>query len=156
MSSDMMACPGDENKRHRFQLDTSPGYAGFRRTLAHFILIQIERAKLGGYMPGAEIKNTQSTIKNKHQYIDKISSIFVILFLIIISYITIALFYRASFKIPIMYNEGWNAGLIKNFMLNGKLYYAPYDLVVNNYPPLSFFIVRSFMLFTHDAIFCTS
>ena len=149
----MMACPGDENKRHRFQLDTSPGYAGFRRTLAHFILIQIERAKLGGYMPGAEIKNTQSTIKNKHQYIDKISSIFVILFLIIISYITIALFYRASFKIPIMYNEGWNAGLIKNFMLNGKLYYAPYDLVVNNYPPLSFFIVRSFMLFTHDAVF---
>jgi len=49
--------------------------------------------------------------------------------------------YRAFLNIEIDMNEGWNAYLADAALGQMPLYPAPDQLVTNNYPPLSFFIV---------------
>ena len=87
---------------------------------------------------------------HKDMYLTKV---IIIMFSLFVIYITLCLFYRSLLEIPIMYNEGWNAGLLSNWVYSGKLYYEPSEFIVNNYPPISFIINRFILTFLHDAIF---
>jgi hypothetical protein len=49
--------------------------------------------------------------------------------------------WRAGFPIEIDLNEGWNAYLADAAMGAGPLYPPADTLIVNNYPPLSFYVV---------------
>jgi len=49
--------------------------------------------------------------------------------------------WRAQFPIEIAENEGWNAYHADAAMGGGVLYPSPDMLIVNNYPPLSFFVL---------------
>src|ERR1700722_13813816 len=43
--------------------------------------------------------------------------------------------------VPIDSNEGWNAFFTRIAMRGGDLYPSPGGTIINNYPPLSFYIV---------------
>ena len=49
--------------------------------------------------------------------------------------------WRAGFPIEIAQNEGWNAYHADAAMGSAPLYPATDTLIVNNYPPLSFYVV---------------
>src|SRR5215813_12502205 len=49
--------------------------------------------------------------------------------------------WRAQFPIEIAENEGWNAYHADAAMGGGALYPSPDTLIVNNYPPLSFYVL---------------
>ena len=64
-----------------------------------------------------------------------------------------ALIYRSTLRVPINYNEGWNA-YYTTFVLEGRpLYYPPAASFTNNYPPLSFLIVAPLAALMGDALF---
>jgi hypothetical protein len=50
--------------------------------------------------------------------------------------------------VPLDPNEGWNAA----HAMAAKLYPPPGSLMINNYPPLSFYLVRAITVLTGDAI----
>ena len=54
--------------------------------------------------------------------------------------------------IPLDPNEGWNAYFAQAAMGHGALYPSPPAMMVNNYPPLSFYVVGTVGLLTGDAI----
>ncbi|HUC10680.1 MAG TPA: hypothetical protein VL985_09685 [Stellaceae bacterium] len=66
----------------------------------------------------------------------------------------IAAFYRATLIYSFNLNEGWNAIITKHFV-DGKPIYYPLGGIpfTNNYPPLSFIIVRPLCYLIHDAVF---
>ena len=49
--------------------------------------------------------------------------------------------YRAFFKVVINYNEGWNALFGSAAIHTGTPYPRPEQLITNNYPPLSFYLI---------------
>jgi Dolichyl-phosphate-mannose-protein mannosyltransferase len=49
--------------------------------------------------------------------------------------------WRAQFPIEIAQNEGWNAYHADAAVGGGALYPSPDTLIVNNYPPLSFYVI---------------
>lgn len=55
--------------------------------------------------------------------------------------------------IPRSYNEGWNAYQVQALLQGQPLYPAWNEPWVNNYPPLSFYVVAALSLATHDVIF---
>ena len=58
----------------------------------------------------------------------------------------------AFFRIPLNYNEGWNAYHSLS-LLQGRALYPPVDgLLLNNYPPLSFYIIAGVGRLTHDLV----
>jgi hypothetical protein len=54
--------------------------------------------------------------------------------------------------IPRNYNEGWNAYQVKALLQGQPLYPAWNKPWVNNYPPLSFYVVAALSLATHDIV----
>src|ERR1700736_4104517 len=53
---------------------------------------------------------------------------------------------------PLDPNEGWNAAHALAAMAGRALYPPPQSLMVNNYPPLSFYIVGALARLTGDAV----
>src|SRR6201986_1965978 len=49
-------------------------------------------------------------------------------------------------------NEGWNAAHALRWLAGGPLYPAKDSLMINNYPPLSFYLVGGLTRLTHDAV----
>ncbi len=60
--------------------------------------------------------------------------------------------YRAFLNIDINWNEGWNAYWADAAMGRMPLYPSPNQLITNNYPPLSFYIVGAFGRLIGDPI----
>ncbi|HKQ11465.1 MAG TPA: 6-pyruvoyl-tetrahydropterin synthase-related protein [Rhizomicrobium sp.] len=67
-----------------------------------------------------------------------------------------ALLARNILAIPVLApldpNEGWNAAHALSLLANGHLYPPPGSLMVNNYPPLSFYLVAALAGLTGDAV----
>jgi hypothetical protein len=61
--------------------------------------------------------------------------------------------WRAGFVTEINRNEPWNAWFIDAARYGAKLYPGANELVVNNYPPLSFYITGAAAYLTGDTIF---
>ncbi len=59
----------------------------------------------------------------------------------------------ATLRIPLNYNEGWNAYHALSIVRGGPLYPAGDALLLNNYPPLSFYVVAAVGRVTGDLIF---
>jgi hypothetical protein len=57
-----------------------------------------------------------------------------------------------GFHVPFDPNEGWNAAFAKAVIATGSPYPPPRGLLVNNYPPLSFYLVAAVSRLTGDAI----
>jgi hypothetical protein len=55
-------------------------------------------------------------------------------------------------RLPLNYDEGWNAYHAQAAMTGGVLYPPPDSLITNNYPPLSFYLVGAVGRFTGDYI----
>jgi len=53
---------------------------------------------------------------------------------------------------PLDPNEGWNAAHALSLIARGALYSPPGSLMVNNYPPLSFYVVAALTGLTGDAV----
>jgi hypothetical protein len=68
----------------------------------------------------------------------------------------LALLTRNILAIPVLApldpNEGWNAAHAISLLTQHALYPPPQSLMVNNYPPLSFYLVRALTPLTGDAI----
>ena len=58
----------------------------------------------------------------------------------------------AGLQVPLDPNEGWNAYHAAAAIAGGPLYPAPQSYMVNNYPPLSFYLVGAAGLLTGDNI----
>ena len=54
--------------------------------------------------------------------------------------------------VPLDPNEGWNAALALRWLAGGPLYPPRASLMVNNYPPLSFYLVAALTKTTGDAV----
>jgi hypothetical protein len=57
-----------------------------------------------------------------------------------------------SFQVPFDPNEGWNAAFAHAVLATGSPYPPAPNLMVNNYPPLSFYLVAAISKMTGDAI----
>lgn len=68
----------------------------------------------------------------------------------------LALVLRNALAIPVLApldpNEGWNAAHALRLLAGGALYPPPGSLMVNNYPPLSFYAVAALTRVTGDAV----
>jgi len=53
---------------------------------------------------------------------------------------------------PLDPNEGWNAAHTLLLLAKGTPYPPPHGLMINNYPPLSFYLVGALTLWTGDAV----
>jgi hypothetical protein len=60
--------------------------------------------------------------------------------------------WRAGFPVEIGRNEPWNAWFIDAVLKGTPLYPAPGEMIVNNYPPLSFYITAAVAQLTGDTI----
>ena len=54
--------------------------------------------------------------------------------------------------VPLDPNEGWNAAFAQAVLTTGSPYPPPHSLLINNYPPLSFYLVAAVSRLTGDAI----
>src|SRR5437868_11040222 len=65
----------------------------------------------------------------------------------VLALLTLTLLARNVLAIPVLApldpNEGWNAAHALALLAGHGLYPPPQSLMVNNYPPLSFYLVRS-------------
>ncbi len=57
-----------------------------------------------------------------------------------------------GFRVPFDPNEGWNAAFAHAVLATGSPYPPAQSLMVNNYPPLSFYLVAALSKITGDAI----
>jgi hypothetical protein len=57
-----------------------------------------------------------------------------------------------GFHVPFDPNEGWNAAFTHLALSTGSPYPPPHSLLINNYPPLSFYLVGAISWETGDAI----
>jgi hypothetical protein len=64
-----------------------------------------------------------------------------------------ALAWRSTLKIPINYNEGYNAYFVSAVLAGGPLYFPPDALLTGNYPPLSFYLLAPLTSLFGDAVF---
>jgi len=74
----------------------------------------------------------------------------------VMALLTLALLARNTMAIPLLApldpNEGWNAAHTLALLAGHGLYPPPQSLMVNNYPPLSFYLVAALTQVTGDAI----
>src|SRR5580765_3083964 len=74
----------------------------------------------------------------------------------VLALLTLALLARNVLAIPVLApldpNEGWNAAHALALLAGHGLYPPPQSLMVNNYPPLSFYLVAGLARQSHDAI----
>jgi len=74
----------------------------------------------------------------------------------VLALLTLALLARNTMAIPLLApldpNEGWNAAHTLALLAGHGLYPPPQSLMVNNYPPLSFYLVAALTPVTGDAI----
>jgi len=74
----------------------------------------------------------------------------------VIAALTLALLIRNVLAIPVLVpldpNEGWNAAHTLSLLAKRALYPPPQSLMVNNYPPLSFYLVSALSRLTGDAV----
>ncbi len=74
----------------------------------------------------------------------------------LLALLTLALLTRNLLAIavlaPLDPNEGWNAAHTLSLLTGKSLYPSPQSLMVNNYPPLSFYLVAALTKVTGDAI----
>ena len=61
--------------------------------------------------------------------------------------------YRATLRVEIDVNEGWNAHFADAALGRRPLYPAPDELITNNYPPLSFYATGAVGRLVGDAVF---
>lgn len=66
-----------------------------------------------------------------------------VLFALIVAALVVAVAASLGTPIPKLYNEGWNAFFAARAMAGEPLYPDPPALFINNYPPLSFYLVGS-------------
>src|SRR6185437_12305554 len=52
-----------------------------------------------------------------------------------------------------LFNEGWNAGHVANYLAGDGLYHPPQSLLTNNYPPLSFLLTAALTHLVPDPLF---
>ena len=57
-----------------------------------------------------------------------------------------------GFRVPFDPNEGWNAAFVHTVLATGSPYPPAQSLMVNNYPPLSFYLIAAISKLTGDAI----
>jgi hypothetical protein len=73
-----------------------------------------------------------------------------------IAALAFALLIRNILAIPVVApldpNEGWNAAHTLSVLTSHALYPPPASLMVNNYPPLSFYLVAGLTMLTGDAV----
>ena len=73
-----------------------------------------------------------------------------------IAALTLALLIRNMLAIPVLVpldpNEGWNAAHTLSLLATRALYPPPQSLMVNNYPPLSFYLVGALSRLTGDTV----
>jgi hypothetical protein len=74
----------------------------------------------------------------------------------VLALLTLALLARNTMAIavlaPLDPNEGWNAAHALSLLAGHSLYPPPQSLMVNNYPPLSFYLVAALTKLTGDAV----
>lgn len=74
----------------------------------------------------------------------------------VLALLTLALLVRNGMAVavlaPLDPNEGWNAAHALSLLAGKSLYPPPQSLMVNNYPPLSFYLVAALTKVTGDAI----
>jgi hypothetical protein len=74
----------------------------------------------------------------------------------VLALVTLILLARNTLAIPVLApldpNEGWNAAHALSLLAGASLYPPPQSLMVNNYPPLSFYLVAALTKVTGDAI----
>ena len=74
----------------------------------------------------------------------------------VMALLTLALLARNVLAIPVLSpldpNEGWNAAHALALLAGHNLYPPPQSLMVNNYPPLSFYLAAALTRLTGDAI----
>ncbi len=74
----------------------------------------------------------------------------------VLALMTLALLARNILAIPVLVpldpNEGWNAAHALSLLAGHGLYPPPQSLMVNNYPPLSFYLVAALTKLTGDAV----
>ena len=74
----------------------------------------------------------------------------------VLTLMTLALLARNVLAIPVLApldpNEGWNAAHALSLLAGHGLYPSPQSLMVNNYPPLSFYLVAGLAKLTGDAV----
>jgi len=74
----------------------------------------------------------------------------------VLALLTLALLARNVLAIPVLApldpNEGWNAAHALALLAGHGLYPPPQSLMVNNYPPLSFYLVAGLTMVTGDAV----
>lgn len=61
-----------------------------------------------------------------------------------------ALAFRSSLTYQINYNEGWNAYFVQRVLTGLPLYPGDSEAIINNYPPLSFYLVAALSVLTGD------
>ena len=61
-----------------------------------------------------------------------------------------ALAFRSSLTYQINYNEGWNAYFVQRLLAGLPLYPAQSEAIINNYPPVSFYLVAALSTLTGD------
>lgn len=79
-----------------------------------------------------------------NQWYSKSFRAWVALLVILTTYHLIFLLWRISLPLEMDRNEAWNAWHALNAFDPSQLYPKPTDLIVNNYPPLSFVLLRLF------------
>lgn len=99
--------------------------------------------RLPGRAPGALPKNERYAGGGWH----------VALIALIAAYLLIFPIYRGFFPLEIAPNEGWNAYYQDAAYSAGPLYPSPDQLIVNNYPPLSFYAIGWIASWAGDALF---
>ncbi len=77
----------------------------------------------------------------------------VVLLALLAAYFMVWPVWRADFPIEIAQNEGWNAYHADAAMGAAPLYPATDTLIVNNYPPLSFYVVGALSKVFGDALY---
>ena len=74
----------------------------------------------------------------------------------VLALLSLALLARNVLAIPVLApldpNEGWNAAHALSLLAGKSLYSPPQSLMVNNYPPLSFYLVAALTKMTGDAV----
>src|SRR3569833_1175684 len=74
----------------------------------------------------------------------------------VLALLTLALLARNVLAIPVLApldpNEGWNAAHALSLLAGNSLYPPPQSLMVNNYPPLSFYLAAAMTRVTGDAV----
>lgn len=77
----------------------------------------------------------------KHDVQSRFDAALLVTLGLVAAYFLIYPVWRSQFLIEIWFTEGWNAYFQDMAAAGGRIYPSPNDLIINNYPPLSFYAV---------------